>query len=105
MCEVCAVFGLGRHWTDAGALADPKLPAPDIARYRLERRQRIQLFNALLAGTGVVLNDWDGESFWIERSDGSGERVADLGRVWEVAERMAGRLIDPLKAEFASSHS
>ena len=58
MCEVCAVFGLGRHWTDAGTLANPRLPAPDIARYRVERRRRIQLFNALLAGTGIVLSDW-----------------------------------------------
>ena len=105
MCEVCAVFGLGRHWTDAGNLADPALPAPDIARYRIERRQRIRLFNALLEGTGVGLNDWDGESFWVERNDGSGERVADLGRVWEVAERFAGHPIDPLAATFASSHA
>lgn len=105
MCEVCAVFGLGRHWTDAGDLADAKLPASDIARYRKERRQRIELFNALVDGTGLALSDWDGEAFWLERRDGRGERVADLGRVWDVAERMAGRPIDPLADDFASSRS
>jgi hypothetical protein len=105
MCEVCAVFGLGRHWTDAGTLANPRLPAPDIARYRVERRRRIQLFNALLAGTGIVLSDWDGESFWVGRNDGSGERVADLGGVWPVAERLAGRPIDPLEVDFAPAQS
>lgn len=101
MCEVCAVFGIGRHWSDAGARADARLPAQDIAHYRVERQRRIVLINALLADTGVALRDWDGEAFWVARSDGRGERVANLGGVWPVAERLAGRPIDPLAASFA----
>ncbi len=103
MCEVCAVFGIGRHWTDAAARADARLPAPDIARYRDERRRRIVLVNALLGSAGVTLADWDGESFWISRADGRGERVANLGGVWPAAERLAGRPIDPLAAAFAGT--
>jgi len=101
MCEVCAVFGIGPHWSDGGARADARFPAPDIARYRVERRRRIVLVNGLLEGTGVTLRDWDGESFWVARSDGSGERVANLGGVWPVAERLGGGPIDPLAASFA----
>lgn len=100
MCEVCAVFGIGRHWTDAGNLADAALPAASIARYRTERRRRVQLINRLLRPTGVVVTDWDGESFWVGRHDGRGERATDLAQIWPIAERLAAAPIDPLADDF-----
>ena len=100
MCEVCAVFGIGRHWTDAAARASARLPAPDIARYRTERRLRIALVNALIAGSGIELTDWDGEAYWISGHGGRGERVADLNAVWSAAEQLSGRPFDPLADDF-----
>lgn len=103
MCEVCAVFGIGTHWADAAARADARLPAPDIARYRSERRRRLALINALTAAGGIEVTDWDGESFWVADRSGRGERAADLGAVWRVAERLSGRQFDPLTARFAEA--
>jgi hypothetical protein len=101
MCEVCAVFGLGAHWSDAKVRADLRLPARHIASYRDERKRRIALINALIVDTGVSVSDWDGESFWVARADGSGERVANLAGVWLVVEHLAGRTVDPLALSFA----
>ena len=100
MCEVCAVFGIGQHWTEAAARADARLPAPDIARHRGERRARISLVNALIARTGVTVSDWDGESFWVASHGGRGERVSDLCELWHAIERIAQRAIDPLAPGF-----
>lgn len=103
MCEVCAVFGIGRHWSEGGARADARRPSPDIVRHRMERRRGIALLNRLLRDAGLRLRDWDGEAYWIERADGRGERVADLNALWRVAEKLAGRPIDPLTdAAFAA---
>lgn len=100
MCEVCAVFGIGTHWADAAARADARLPAQDIARYRSERRHRLALINALTAAGGIEISDWDGEAFWVADRSGRGERAADLGAVWRVAERLSGQQFDPLAASF-----
>lgn len=100
MCEVCAVFGIGRHWTDAAARADARLPAPDIVRYRAERRCRMALINALLARSGVTVTDWDGEAYWVSDRAGRGAIAADLNAVWRLAERLSGRSIDPLADGF-----
>jgi hypothetical protein len=100
MCEVCAVFGIGQHWTEAAQRSDARMPAPDIARHRRERRSRIALLNALMAGTGVVVADWDGESYWVEARSGRGERVPDLCELWRAIERAADRSIDPLVPGF-----
>ncbi len=101
MCEVCAVFGIGKHWTDAASRADARLPAPDIVDYRGERRRRIALVNAMVAGSGVEVSDWDGESFWVANASGRGERARDLAEVWPIAERLAHATFDPLDATFA----
>lgn len=100
MCEVCAVFGVGRHWTDAASLANAEQPAPDIARYRAERRRRVRVINGLLQSAGITVSDWDGESYWVARVDGRGERAADLAQVWAVAGRLAARSFDPLSVDF-----
>lgn len=100
MCEVCAVFGVGRHWADAGSLSDVTWPAPDIVRHRSERRNRVAVINRLLEQGGVRVTDWDGESYWVGCRDGRGERVADLTELWPVVERLANRVFDPLAEDF-----
>jgi len=39
MCEVCAIFGAGEHWSDFGRLRDEKFPFDDIQHYRDERKR------------------------------------------------------------------
>lgn len=105
MCEVCAVFGVGRHWAEAGSLSDIAWPAPDIVRYREERRSRVAVINRLLAQASIHVSDWDGESYWVGRGDGRGERAADLTQLWSVAERLASRSFDPLAEDFLAMHA
>lgn len=100
MCEVCAVFGIGRHWTDAAARASTHLPAPDISRYRNERRIRIAIVNALIVNTRVVLSDWDGESFVVTDASGRTQHATDLNDVWRAVERLSGQRLDPLADNF-----
>lgn len=99
MCEVCAVFGIGDHWTEAAKLADGMFPAPSIQRHRRDRRQRIALINRILQPSGLACIDWDGEAFALE--DRSGRRVIapSLPEIWREAERLSGRTFDPLAAE------
>ena len=65
MCEVCAIFGAGEHWSDFGRLRDEKFPFDDIQHYRDERKRRIGLLNMVLAGVDVSCEDWDGEALML----------------------------------------
>jgi hypothetical protein len=96
MCEVCAIFGVGEHWTDAGMRVDAVLPAPAIQRYRAERRHRLALVNRLLAGTGAHCVDWDGEAVAVIDSSGREKVVPTLAEVWRQAEAFTGKRLDPL---------
>lgn len=100
MCDVCAVFGIGDHWTDAAKLADGLFPARDIQRHRRHRRERIALLNRLLAPAGLGCEDWDGDAYAI--TDGIGRmRIApSLAEFWREAEALSGGSFDPLSLRF-----
>lgn len=99
MCEVCAVFGIGDHWTDAASLASPAFPAADIQRFRAERKRRLRLVNALIAHLGATCADWDGESLVLTDAKGRMDVVPDLATLWTRLERMTGARLDPLAAD------
>ena len=65
MCEVCAIFGAGEHWSDFGRLRDERYPFDDIQHYKDERRRRIGLLNKVLTRFGVICEDWDGEALML----------------------------------------
>jgi hypothetical protein len=96
MCEVCAIFALGEHWTDAGRPVDVRHPAQDIQLYRRERRYRLALVNHVLDGSGVSCIDWDGEAFAVLDAQGRQKIVPSLAEIWREAEKFAGRRFDPL---------
>lgn len=97
MCDVCAVFGIGDHWTEAAKLADGMFPARDIQRHRRHRRERLALVNRLLAPVGLTCDDWDGEAFVLYDPAGRMRIAATLPELWKEAEALSGRLLDPLK--------
>lgn len=99
MCEVCAIFGIGEHWAESAPLAAADFPAVEIQSHRGERRRRIELLNAWLAGTRVVVHDWDGEAFFVEDASGRRRIAADLSALWPAVEALAGRPFDPLADE------
>ena len=96
MCEVCAIFGAGEHWSDFGRLRNERFPFADIQYYRAERRRRIEMLNRLLARNGLSCEDWDGEALMLFDARGRSRLALTLGDVWPQAEALSGRTIDPL---------
>ena len=96
MCEVCAIFGAGEHWSDFGRMRDERFPFDDIQHYRAERRRRIALLNKLLERHGVTCEDWDGEALAVVDGIGRSKLAPTLNDVWPAVEALSGRRVDPL---------
>ncbi|MCZ6636641.1 MAG: hypothetical protein O7C66_00420 [Alphaproteobacteria bacterium] len=99
MCEVCAIFGIGDHWTDAAATSNPAYPAHDIQRFRAARQRRLNLINELIGQFGVTCADWDGESIVLTDEKGRMVVVPDLAQLWPNLEKIMGVRLDPLAPE------
>lgn len=100
MCEVCAIFGAGEHWSDFARQRDERFPFEDILHYREERKRRIGMINRLVAPLGLVCEDWDGEALALTDARGRTKIAPTLGDVWPIAETLCGRAIDPLADTF-----
>lgn len=97
MCEVCAIFGAGEHWSDFGRLRNERYPFEDIRHYRAERARRRALLGEVLGPLGLMVEDWDGETLVIYDRNGRQRLAPTLADVWPAAEALAhGRRIDPL---------
>lgn len=96
MCSLCGVLGGNEHWTDA--VARPGVYTRNVERTdrRRERARRVAAANRILAAFGMSLSDWQGTSFVIATRTGKSEVIEDLGHLWPAAERLSGRLCDPL---------
>ncbi|MFJ9449863.1 MULTISPECIES: hypothetical protein [unclassified Herbaspirillum] len=100
MCEVCAVFGVGQHWTDAGDPMGQHSVAKGILENRAERTRRLQLIKRILRPRGLDAGDWDGESYYVENASGRRQVAADLSSLWRIAEQLGHTLLDPLEPDF-----
>lgn len=100
MCEVCAIFGAGEHWSDFARLRDERFPFEDIMHYRAERRRRLEMLNALLAAHRVDCEDWDGEAVAVYDAVGRFKVAATLNDIWKVAEELSKVALDPLSPSF-----
>ncbi|MDE1569102.1 hypothetical protein [Aquabacter sediminis] len=96
MCEVCAIFGAGEHWSDFGRLRDTQFPFADIQHYRAERARRIGLINGLVGPAGLVCEDWDGEALVLGDAQGRQKIVPTLNDLWPQVEALSGLRVDPL---------
>jgi hypothetical protein len=84
MCPLCGAL-LAEHWSD-----------PDAAGARRARALRTGMVRRVLDGFGVTLSDWGGTAYVLYDGKGRTEVVHDLTTLWGVAERLAGRALDPL---------
>lgn len=100
MCEVCAIFGAGEHWSDFARLRDERFPFDDIMHYRAERKRRLGMLNALLAEQGVHCEDWDGEAVAVFDAVGRFKIAATLNDIWKMAEELSKTVVDPLAPGF-----
>jgi hypothetical protein len=96
MCSLCGVLGGYEHWAEAVARTGVYTRNVDVIERRRERRNRMRIANAILAQFGMTLSDWQGSSFLLSTRTGKTEIIADLGHLWPAAERLSGRICDPL---------
>lgn len=96
MCSLCGVIGGNEHWTDA--VARPGVYTRNVERFdrRRERVRRVSAANRVLSAFGMSLSDWQGSSFLLATRTGKNEIIEDLGHLWPAAERLSGRICDPL---------
>jgi hypothetical protein len=96
MCSLCGVLGGNEHWSDAVARPGVYTRNADPVDRRRERKNRVRIANQVLARFDMSLADWQGTSFLLSTRTGKTEIIADLGHLWPAAERLAGRVCDPL---------
>jgi hypothetical protein len=100
MCEVCAIFGAGEHWSDFARLRDERFPFDDIMHYRSERARRLAMLNLLFARKGLTCEDWDGEAIAVYDKVGRFRLAATLNDIWSAAEALGQTVFDPLSKDF-----
>jgi hypothetical protein len=96
MCSLCGVLGSAEHWADAAPRASVYSRNVDPVARRRERARRVRIANVVLAQFGLTVADWQSTGFLLSVRTGKTEIIADLGRLWPAAERLIGRVCDPL---------
>jgi hypothetical protein len=103
MCSLCGVLGANEHWADAVARPGVYTRNADPVERRRERAKRVHIANRVLSRFGLALSDWQSSSFLLSTRTGRTEIIPDLGHLWPAAERLAGRVCDPLAASLIES--
>ena len=96
MCALCGVLGGSDHWTDAAGRPGVFTRVADPLERRRERARRVTVANRILAHYGMQMSDWQGAAFLLSTATGKTEMVENLSHLWSVAERLSGRICDPL---------
>jgi hypothetical protein len=78
MCSLCGALTGRPHWTAQAG------------------RHRVAYARELLGRYGLGVTEWQGR-YLVTNRRGRTELVDDLGACWVVAERLAGRPVDPLE--------
>ena len=100
MCGLCGLLGV-EHWTDMAA--NPEAFGGSGRTRRHERLYRAKLASRVLARFGLKLDDWQGRSFVLSSRTGKRKLVDDVTMLWQEAEAMAGRRLDPLDPALLSA--
>lgn len=87
MCGMCGLLQGPAHWTHA---------ANGSVQVRRQRLLLVDRANRLLRLFRLQLSDFHGQTYLLSGPSGASELVPDFGALWDVAERMIGRPINPL---------
>ena len=102
MCALCGVLGGKGHWSDS-ASAPAVFASRTEPQTRLRERQtRVRILNAVLKHQGVVAKDWSGNAYLLTSRTGRTAIVDTIADVWPAAERISGRVCDPLDEQYLS---
>lgn len=102
MCILCGEFVTQVHWTEkhaddkARASIDAGSKHENRRTRRRERARRASVTNVVLHHYGLKVSDWSGTKYVLRDGKGRSELVQDLGSLWPVAQKLAGRPLDPL---------
>lgn len=96
MCALCGVIGGNDHWTDPVARDGVYVRGTSPSERRRERARRISEANQILRLFALTLEDWQGSAYMLRTLTGKTEVIDNLAALWPMAERIAGRPIDPL---------
>lgn len=87
MCGLCGLLGEDLHWSD---------PLGDTLLWRRERLRRIAAINQVLAPFRLKVSDVHGTSYLVQGATGRQELASGLDQLWQQAEAIFGRPLDPL---------
>lgn len=87
MCGLCGLLGEDLHWSD---------PLDDTLPRRRERLRRIVAINQVLAPFRLKVSDVHGTSYLVQGATGRQELASGLDPLWQQAEAILGRPLDPL---------
>ena len=87
MCGLCGLLGEDLHWSD---------PLGDTLPRRRERLRRIGAINQVLAPFRLKVSDVHGISYLVQGATGRQELASGLDQLWQQAEAILGRPLDPL---------
>jgi hypothetical protein len=109
MCVLCNQLWIDDHWSETAAGSQPDAVDGVIAlevhvtrrgqRLR-DRSERARLVGLVLSTHAITLQDWEGSSYILRDPKGKTAVIHDLAAVWEAAEQMIGRPLDPLDPGF-----
>lgn len=97
MCSACGYPAAPGHWTEAGAA--------NMSERLRAKFKRAEILNRVLRVYGLSAHD-GGLIPGVQISDRTGNQTIarDLSEVWVLAERMSGRVVDPLDRKFTARH-
>lgn len=87
MCGLCGLIGEDAHWSDP---LDKSIPG------RRERLRRIASINRVIAPFRLKVSDFQGSSYLIQGATGKQGLASGLDQLWQVAEELVNRKLDPL---------
>lgn len=88
MCGLCGAFSNAEHWSNAAGAGPSAMPAA-------ERLRQAGAANVVLALYGLKLSVWS-ERFILRGHTGKTVVIDNLGMLWPEAEKLSGKLLDPL---------
>jgi hypothetical protein len=96
VCVLCYELADEGHWSDAVHMTDESPEPPARARYR-----RAKLLTDILRSAGLAVRvPGPGRGVVVANNRGGSLVAAGLPQVWDVADRLGTRLIDPLDPQF-----
>jgi hypothetical protein len=89
MCGLCGLIGEDGHWSDPVGSGLPR---------RRERLRRIAAINRVVAPFRLTISDVQGASYLLQGATGRQALATGLDALWQQAEALIGRPLDPLDA-------